>query len=655
MAEQVATLNVTVSTKSTDYLLKPGESLPVKITVTDSRGKGVKNVHLQLASNVGRFGPCVPKGQGTYTAMWTMPQKKYPQVAILAAKAPGAPPGFKIIKLRSATRLPTKTSKPRVSVTMEIGGRKYGPVTSDSLGKVLMPVEVGPGETEAIATAKDEFGNKRTKKVKIPQPRYSRLVGFSERSSLEADGVSSSTIYLISALKSGAPNSSLKIIAYRKGGRLSPSKRLRPGLYMLGYTAPASRHKKKVSLTLADKSDVKRSRVKFTFALDRSSPAKLELSFDPPKVVANGRAGSNAIILVKDRGGNLLEGHTPGLNCDKGSVEPAIETGKGAYRFRVTPPAGQKGKITCRAILERGSNQSIHTDGQILLVAPTPGAMDVHISSSRLPMDGTSTSRLDMLVRDLQDVPLDGVHIELRAAKGVVDSVTSDGNGKYHATYTSPRGEMDTKVRIFITAGQGAHIIKKSVIVELDGVEPPPPPAPWVTVGPSGAFLTNFGLLASGGFSVDVAVKVPGLDGYLYLDLESGYRHGVNDSKTSAGQTIETVVGFAPLHLSFVLKPLPHSSFTPMLGLGGGTEFVQWAVSTTDSAAERQHSILWGAFALIGCQARVGPGAIVLSVKYLYAFIRDKAPLGTDDASNSSTIKGNVGGLDVSLGYQLYF
>lgn len=649
-------LRVKVSTETSEFLLQPGKSIPVSITVVDSNGTGVENIHLKLASNTGKFQKYKDKGNGRYIAQWLMPKKKYPQAAILAAKVPGAPPGFTIIKLRSATNLPTKTSKPRVSVTMDIGGRKYGPVKSDDTGHVVIPVKVSPGEQEATATAIDEFGNRKTRKIKIPQPRYSRIVGFAERSTIEADGVSSSPVYLISALASGIPDSSLKIVAYRKGGKLSPSKRLQAGLYMLNYIAPARRNKKKrVSLTLADKSNQKKSRVKFTFSLNAGHPSKLELSFHPPQLTADGRSSSKLVIMVKDRGGNPLDGQSPALKCDQGVVEPVIETGGGSYQSRFTPAAGARGDAVCHALLKLKSKKEIETHGQLKLLASVPSAIEVSLSKNHLLMDGVSTSRLDIRALDIKGEGLDGVDIKLRAGKGSLDTVSSDGNGSYHANYTAPRGKMSTKVRIFVTAGQGEHPIIKDIVVDLEGLTPPPPPAPWVTLGPSGALLTNFALMTSGGFSVNLGVKVPGLGGYVYLDLESGYRHGVNDRRSGADETVETTVGFSPLHLAIVIKAFPHSVFTPTAALGGGVEFVQWSISTADSNVERHHDILMGSFAMLGGEVKLGPGAIVLSVKYLYAFLRDEAPLGTNDANTASRIKGNVGGLDVSLGYELHF
>ena len=656
MADQSKTLKVRVSTPHGQYLLEPGKSITVEITVTDSSGTGVEHMSLQLASNVGRFHKFHEKGKGRYVAKWSMPQKRYPQVAILAAKVPGAPPGFRIIRLRSATKLPTRTSKPRVSVTLKIGERKYGPVKSDDKGNVVIPVELGPGETEAMATAVDEFGNIRTKRVNIPQPKYRMLVGFAERTALETDGVSSSKIYLISALPSGHPNSSLKIVAYREGGKLSSSKRISDGLYLLSYTAPTGRKKKKrISLTLADKSNARKSRVKFLFSLNPGSPAKLSLSFNPEKLTANGRASSNVMIMVKDRGGNLIGGYLPKLHCDTGSVGQVLETGDGSYQSMFTPPPGATGKISCHATLELKSRQSIKTESQIELLPPVPASMKLDLSSRSLPMDGVSRSILNIEITDSDGVALDGVAIRLRAGKGAIDSVTSDGNGKYHAIYTAPRGQENTKVRIVATAGQGDKTIKKDIILELEGMAPPLPPSPWITLGPSGAFMTNFALLMSGGFSVDLGVKVPGLAGYLYLDLESGYRYGTNESESTDGENVKTAVGFSPLHLTLVLKPLAHSSVTPLLGLGGGVEFVQWSISTSDSYTERQHKVLPGALAMLGCEIRMGPGALVLFVRYLYSFLRDEAPLGTNHAKSASRIKGSVGGLDVSLGYQLHF
>ncbi len=651
-----AGLRVKVLIDEADQQAEPGKKVPVTIEVRDPEDQGVEGLKVRLSATRGDFGPCTDKGNGRYTADYRMPAEKHPQAIILAAKVKGAPPGWTVLRLLSPTELPTTTTKPRVQVTLELGGRTYGPVRSDNRGRVKIPVEVGPGESEAKAIAVDEFGNRRERTVRIPLPPVPHLVGFAERTRLAADGRDGTDIYLVSVGPDGAPDADLKVVAVRKGGRLSAAKRIAPGVYRLRYTAPAKLDRTRLPLVLAAKDDTKRSRQKFVFSLTAGKPARIALTADPASLFSDGSSQARLAIRITDQAGNPLEGQQPTLTCQQGTAKAVRELGDGRYSARYLAPAGPTGQVTCEARLPRPGQDALVAKVEMTLKPPIPGRLEVTADKSRLPMDGRARARIDIVVTDALGKPLDGARVGLDTAIGGLEPVTADGAGRYHAAYTAPRGDESTRVLIRVTAGQGAAELSEEVIIQLDGVEPPPPPTPWVTLGPSGALLSNFGRLLSGGFSVDAGVKIPGLDGYVYVGLESGYRFGRSrDSLGPAAGSVETEVGYAPLHLNLIVKPLPHAVATPLIGIGGGLEFVQWAIRGPDGTHERNHAMLLGSLAFVGLEINLGPGAVVLNARYLYAFLEAEAAVDQATSREGSRIKGSIGGLDVCLGYQMHF
>lgn len=652
-------LQVEVVPTQRDLLLTPaaaGTPIPVSITVRDSAGRGQAGLEPRLDATAGRFGPLAEAGDGVYRTHWQPPEQRHPQAVILAAKVKGGPPGWSVIRLHSRTELPTRTTKPRVQVTLHLGDRTFGPVRSDARGRVSVPVEVAPGQARAKAVAVDEFGNRRERTVRIPLPPVPRLVGFAERRQLAADGHDATWIYLIAIEPDGTPKRDLRLVTRRRGGELDAVAQPQPGLYRLRYTAPAGLAAPQVDLTIADRDNRELSRCEFTFALTAGAPAALELSAEPDALVANGVAAAELKAVVTDKGGNPLEGHPPRIGCARGTVGPVREIGRGRYRARYQAPVGRPGPVGCRAELERRAGASLQAQAEIRLLPPQPGRLELAVADRRLPMDGRSQTRLQIAVYDEQGQPLDGVRVEASAGLGGIDPPTRDGPGRYHASYTAPRGQRSTRVRIEVRAGPPDAQLSEHVVVELEGVAPPPPPAPWATLGPSGALLTNFGRLLSGGFSVDASARVPGLAGYLYVALEGGYRYGRSSDPLPGGErSLRTEVEYAPLHLLLLFKPLPTSLFTPVIGVGGGAEFVQWTLRSPGGVVERDHTVLLGSLASLGGELRLGPGALVLDVRYLYAFLRDAAATEQESGREASRIKGSVGGLDVRLGYQLHF
>ena len=648
-------LTVQVKLEKDAMLHKPGKVIPVTVEVREPDGTGVDKLKIHLSASRGEFADLKPVGKGVYRASYTLPSQRHPQVVILAAKVAGAEPAWATLRLRTKVSLPTKTSKPRVQVTLELGGRSYGPVRSDERGNVKVPVEVGPGEIEARAVAVDEFGNRKERKVRIPIPDNPRLTGFAERTQLAADGHDATDIYLIAVEPNGDPAEKLKVVAIKKSGKIGRSKRLRPGLYLLRYTAPAKLDRTRIVLTLADKANAKLSRHKFVFSLTAGRPTQLTLKAEPAAMFADGKSTARLVMTVSDRGGNPLEGFLPKVGCPRGVTKAVREEGAGTYSATYIAPAGSPGQIFCKALLSVEGGKRLKVETSIDLKPPIAGSIDLMLDKKTLPMDGKSSARIDLAVYDQSGTPLEGVALHLQAGIGSLDPVSEDGRGRYHATYTAPRGEDSTRVRIEASTGQGKKPIKDYGVIQLQGIKPPPPPAPWLAIGPSVSLLTNFGRMLSGGFSVEAGVRVPGLSGYLYAVVESGYRYGRATDEVDLGGSVQTDLEIAPLHLILLFKPLPNALATPVLGIGGGLEFVQWSIRGTTGQIERDHTMLLGSLATVGGEVRLGPGAMVLHVRYLYAYFSDRAGVQQPDGRGGSVIKGNIGGLDVNLGYRLFF
>ena len=652
-----AGLSVRVKTRVVEMVLKPGKKIPVTIEVRDSGGVGVENLEIRLDATRGVFGELKEKGGGIYRATYRLPKKRHPMAVVLAAKVAGAPPGWTVLKLRTPVNLPVETTKPRVLVTLDLGGRSYGPFRSNARGRVEIPIEVGPGETEAQAVGVDEFGNRRKRTVRIPIPPAPRLAGFAERTTLAADGQDSTLIYLVAIEPDGSPAENLKVAAIRKGGKLSPSRRLRPGLFWLRYTAPDRLDRSRIILILAAKPDAEISRRKFVFELTAGQPARLTLAASPEKLFADGKSGARLTMAVGDSANNPLQGRVPSVHCSRGTTKAVRELGGGRYEARYIAPIGTPGSITCRASLAVPGGAKLTAETDLTLLPPLPGSLEVSTSKPTLPMDGRSTARIDIVVLDKAGNPLAGVQVQARAGIGSLDPVSEDGHGHYHASYTAPPGTESTRVRLEVVAGQGRRAVREQILISLQGIEPPPPPSPWVSIGPSAALLTNFGRLLYGGFLMEAAVKVPGLGDFFYVSLESGYRYGRSTDGTGVdGRSVRTDLEYAPLHLSVLVKPAPHSVFTPVLGIGGGLEFVQWSIRGPGGIVERGHQMLLGSLVTVGGEVRLGSGALVLYVRYLYAYLSDRAGVAqSGEDRGGSIVKGSVGGMDVSLGYRLHF
>jgi hypothetical protein len=632
----------------------PGQELQVSILVKNSDGSPAPGLELRLDASRGALSPAQDLGEGAYRSTFRTPSETHPQAILIAAAAPGARPGYAVLRLIAKVDLPVRADKPRVKVTLLIGGRSYGPVTADGQGRVKIPIEVGPGETEAVAAGLDEFGNQTRKPVEIPIPPFPRLVGFAQRARLCADGKDATDIHLMAVEPDGSPAREFRLSAVRPAGKLSPAVHVAPGMVRLTYTAPDKLTTPRLTLKLGLKGEDKLSQREFGFDLAAGRPARIAVRAKPDRLLADGQASARLEFDLSDQAGNLLDGHALALNCAPGTAGPVQEQGRGLYLATYTAPLGLRGasaETTCQAFLVE--NSSVRSEFKLGLSAPVPARLELEASALGLPMDGRSQSRIDIRVLDDQGRGLPGVEVQARAPLGGLDVVSEDGQGRYHLTYTAPRGEESTRVRLEVTAGTpGGAQARGHLVLELEGIVPPPPPVAWLSLGPSAAYMTNFGRLDWAGASLQLDVKLPGVADMLYAGLEVGYRRGwwrgqLLGRASEGDAALDT--DLFPVHLLVLFKPLPHAVASPVLGLGGGGHFVRWTLRQPDGAMERDQRALWACLAIAGLEIRLGGGALAVMARYLYSFLDARASEG------GSRVHGSTGGLDVSLGYRVDF
>jgi hypothetical protein len=629
-------------------LLEPGKKITLTIKILGAQGKGLEGLSPALAASVGTLGNLKDLGEGRYQATYTLSQHRHPHSAILAVMPPGAPPAWTVLRLGSKTHLPVKTEKPNVMVTLTVGGRSYGPVQTDDWGKVKVPVEIWPGEFEGQAVAKDEFGNSTTRSVRIPVPPTSHSLGFAEKELLVADGEDTSELYFIVIKPDGRPARRTSFLAQRKAGELSKAKRLLPGLYQFTYTAPKGLTARQTRLTIAVRPHPEENRQTFAFRMTAGRPEQIQTSAVPAILPADGRSRARLMISIADRTGNPLDDVPISVSCEPGKTGQVSGLGQGKYRAVYTAPVRVTGKVVCALEVKSGEPTPLRQEIHVELIPPVPAVIEAQPDAYRLPMDGSSRAVVAISLSDHRGEPLEGVLLRAKAPIGALGQVQEVGQGRYQVVYTAPTGPRSTRVRIVIEAGKGEHLISKGVVIVLEAPEPPPPPAPRLSISPWAGIMTNFARIHFATFALEGAYKLPFGDDRFYLALEGGFRFGASESSSNLdGVSVKTELEQFPLHLAVIFKLNPNRRLTPWAGIGGGAEFVQWSISTTGGDKERNHRVLPGVFASLGADWQLGPGALFVTVRYVYAYLTAQG--------DANRIKGNLGGLDVGLGYRIFY
>jgi hypothetical protein len=145
----------------------PAGALPASRTHTLTAG-GVRFSIPALADRHRLVGPEGDSARDADGLVWTPGPDPFPRaVPLLLDGAPdGGLPEATVVLLRARPRLPVQT-EPGTKVTVEVGGRRYGPVVADAEGVARASPEVRPGETTATLLLEDSAGNVQRSRLSL--------------------------------------------------------------------------------------------------------------------------------------------------------------------------------------------------------------------------------------------------------------------------------------------------------------------------------------------------------------------------------------------------------------------------------------------------------------------------------------------------------
>ncbi|MCB9759171.1 MAG: hypothetical protein H6739_04985 [Alphaproteobacteria bacterium] len=154
-----------------------GVDKPVELTVEGALPPDPQA--LVTAASEGRV-TVVGAQDGGVLLRWTPGALKEPRVASIGVfdpREPGSAPAW--VSARLSARIPvTVRTEPGATMSVEVGGRLYGPVTAGADGSATVVVDVRPGEALGEAVLKDELGNSQRSSVALirdPRPSLALL------------------------------------------------------------------------------------------------------------------------------------------------------------------------------------------------------------------------------------------------------------------------------------------------------------------------------------------------------------------------------------------------------------------------------------------------------------------------------------------------
>jgi hypothetical protein len=531
----------------------------------------------RLSVNVGGLVKLRRDGPESWTAEYVPPRETFPQVAILAAVVDGEVAWTSLPLWGSGVAMVQTRAKARISV--EIGGRTFGPAQADEHGQALVPVIVPPGVHEV---------RHRGRRIPLPVPDASRLhvVLLGERA--QADRAERVTVCVLAIDDEGKPRSGAKLTMQADRGDLSAPRERAPGELWTTWTVPpgsAGAVKLRVAL-----SDAPALIVQAQLALAPGPPAAIELSADRESIVAG--AGVDVVLRARarDATGNVsldpLEISTP-----EGFGGP-VEARPGEWRLR--PPDSFGGRQSLEVIAHPRGRAEPHASTWLRLLPGQPASASIEPGSPAVRIGPSGRLQLRVLQTDRFGNLVPGQAPAASAQEGSIAAVERQPDGAYLATYLPPRSwdREDTVVDVrWPEASARTRVLLLPRLATL-------------AISPKAGVVSNFAKLTSPVAALEASLRTDRFGPELAFSTELAWYF--SSTQQDAGQlgTAQGRVDFFALSTQLAFRFPIGIRTTVWAGAGPSFEALASKVKVGAEPQVSESTIVVGAAASIGVERR---------------------------------------------------
>lgn len=535
-----------------------------------------------------------------FDAEYSPPSTFFPQVALIAARARvnGALTwAFTSLPLWGQGTVVVR-AQPHAKVTLDLAGRKFGPVSADGRGFARVPVQVPPGYSSA------EYEGRA---LPIQMAPFTRVLAVPEEPAVPGDGSKSTRVRVFAVDEKGEPlPTPAEIMLLAEGGALGPLQTLAPGVFVADYQPPRrGEANAAVSAFIAGHESLK-SRATWAFAAGR--PASVDVRVEPRRY-SPGAPPPRVTLRVLDATGEPTGAGTVELTTSLGELRRQRDESPGVHSFELFPPDAFAGaKSVELTALARVGEEVLARQSTSLELAPGPVAR-VIIDPPDEPVLADGEGALDIYVA-FSDAWLNPATADAaipHAERGRIGSLSATKvPGTYRLSYVPPLSyeaiALDT---LEVRTAEGA--------VGAASVSLRPFRKRWLIGAHGGLFTNGLGLYAPA-LSFDLSYRfesqqAPWLRGLVigaeltpFHRWSPGFLYGLEGHLTGVPVAVH-----GRYHLRFL------DDYTVYAGAGA-----QGAVLSSvaiDRHVGWEIFLAGGGFLSAGLTKRVGPGAVVVETR----------------------------------------
>jgi hypothetical protein len=380
----------------------------------------------RLVTSAGTLRAPVEVRPGVFEAVLDPPLEAHPQLALVAAIAPGGV-GYAWLPLVGRGVAVART-EPNARISVRIRDRIFGPAFADALGVADVPVEVPPGE---------RFAYDRGKPLDLRVPPLHQAHVVLDRTELRADRAGSVTVYAFAATPQGAAWAAAPLRLSVSAGRLGPARGIGPGAVAAVWTLPPGpAAPAEVEARLPG---VPPARAEVTRLAGPAARVAVRLGAER---LAAGDPPVEVLVEISDAAGNRVDGEVS-LRASFGELSAPVREERGVVRAALRVPERLEGRTEAAVEATLGDA----SDRRGLALGPAAAAaIDVKVEPAELPADGRAASEVRASLTDRFGNGIDDPSIAIRSGRGRVASPSRDGAGRWRSRYAPgwiPGGGQD--------------------------------------------------------------------------------------------------------------------------------------------------------------------------------------------------------------------
>lgn len=627
---------ITVTPEVSRFELGTALTIPVRVVLS---GDGARQAQIgKAAANVGSIDiPAGRRGTTTYLAHYTVPEERFPQVALIVVQAvfPGGRrvSGSSVIWLTARTEIPFRTTA-HASVTLEIAGVLFGPRVADNDGRVRVPVVVPPGVAQGMARATDRFGGMTETTVNLQPKDYPRTVVMAP-SEGEAGSIIDVAVWGVSPTGGPAPPEDLQLqssagqVTRKSGesGRAVFAVKLHAKV-----SAGAVAIKGRIAASEAEQPD--------TITVHAGQPAAIEIVSDRAELVIGSQESATVSVRAVDRFGNPSGAGRLQVTVDRQPAPIATATGS-TVTISVSAPGEWKGRKhrEVEAVLHSAPGP-LRAKHLIPIVGGPAAHLAVVALQQRVTGDGTSAAILQASVTDADGVPTRVRRLVWEAGEGTLEPVGSPHPGIYVARFVPNRTRRDATVAIRAASADDQLTATTQIAVDSSAKH-------WVAVHAGLAW--NLGALFGPALLIDATRSMVRLGeggrelaaGVALGYLPSRFTASASDSALAGSAATVEVDRFPFLAVARLKIPLASAAQLAVAALGG-VSHASYRVAAAEIMS-RSTALGFAVGASAEAALPIGDGALIVGVRYLALALRSRA--------DADRVEGNAGGVMLDVGY----